>query len=281
MAFRKDLFEEEGIKGPPKTWDEFADYARRLTKDTDNDGEIDQFGVVLHFGGIDSGFTEWIVRIAGYPRPAGEDKYILNAENTKTIFGDQEYSVRALEMYKELIPYAPPGSIGYDYPEATELFNQGKAAMFITWQVLLFESEVPDKSTVAGKLGYSPPPIFTERNNYVGGWQLAIPKNTKYPEEAYKFMAWVVSEEGQELMLEAGSPTAYRKKALSDPKWIKEHPVMGAMGELNPIPLPVVEQFVEMQYTIFENLGLAVADKITPEEAIERAAKEVDAILAE
>lgn len=38
------LFEAAGINEPPRTWDEFFDYARRLTKDTDGDGEIDQWG---------------------------------------------------------------------------------------------------------------------------------------------------------------------------------------------------------------------------------------------
>ena len=42
------LFEAEGITEPPKTWEEFFEYAQRLTKDTDGDGKIDQWG--FHLG---------------------------------------------------------------------------------------------------------------------------------------------------------------------------------------------------------------------------------------
>ena len=41
------LFEKEGIKSPPKTWEQFVEYAKRLTKDTDGDGVYDQIGLRL------------------------------------------------------------------------------------------------------------------------------------------------------------------------------------------------------------------------------------------
>lgn len=41
------LFEEAGIEEPPETWEEFMDCAKRLTKDTDGDGRIDQWGFRL------------------------------------------------------------------------------------------------------------------------------------------------------------------------------------------------------------------------------------------
>lgn len=39
------LFEEEGITRPPETWRELQKIGRRLTKDRDGDGEIDQWGM--------------------------------------------------------------------------------------------------------------------------------------------------------------------------------------------------------------------------------------------
>jgi ABC-type glycerol-3-phosphate transport system substrate-binding protein len=38
------MFEEEGISEPPRTWAELLEMAGRLTKDTDGDGQIDQWG---------------------------------------------------------------------------------------------------------------------------------------------------------------------------------------------------------------------------------------------
>lgn len=47
-AYNKDLFDEAGLPYPdpenPYTYDEFVDVCKKLTKDTDGDGEIDQWG---------------------------------------------------------------------------------------------------------------------------------------------------------------------------------------------------------------------------------------------
>jgi multiple sugar transport system substrate-binding protein len=38
------MFDEAGLAEPPRTWEEFAEYARRLTRDTGGDGSVDQYG---------------------------------------------------------------------------------------------------------------------------------------------------------------------------------------------------------------------------------------------
>lgn len=47
-AYNKDLFDQEGIEYPdpnkPYTYEEFLDICKQFTKDTDGDGEIDQWG---------------------------------------------------------------------------------------------------------------------------------------------------------------------------------------------------------------------------------------------
>ena len=45
LIFNRLIFREEGIESPPQSWDDFVSYARRLTKDRDGDGQIDQWGV--------------------------------------------------------------------------------------------------------------------------------------------------------------------------------------------------------------------------------------------
>ncbi len=49
FAYNKDLFDEAGLDYPdpqkPYTYDEFLDVCKKLTKDKDGDGEIDQWGV--------------------------------------------------------------------------------------------------------------------------------------------------------------------------------------------------------------------------------------------
>ena len=50
MFVNKTLLNKEGIRIPDNnwTWDEFYNICKRLTKDTDGDGKIDQFGVYAY-----------------------------------------------------------------------------------------------------------------------------------------------------------------------------------------------------------------------------------------
>ncbi|MBW7885982.1 MAG: extracellular solute-binding protein, partial [Caldilineaceae bacterium] len=45
LHYRTDLFEEAGLTEPPQTLAELMEYAQQLTLDTDNDGEIDVYGL--------------------------------------------------------------------------------------------------------------------------------------------------------------------------------------------------------------------------------------------
>jgi ABC-type glycerol-3-phosphate transport system substrate-binding protein len=40
----KKIFQNAGIDSPPENWDQFVDYAEQLTRDTDGDGAVDQWG---------------------------------------------------------------------------------------------------------------------------------------------------------------------------------------------------------------------------------------------
>ena len=108
--------------------------------------------------------------------------------------------------------------------------------MFISWQVFFADYEDTAKSTVAGKVGYAPPPWSEEQHNYIGGWRLGIASASAHLTEAYQFLQWIGTDEGQQAMLENGSPTAYRSNALADPEWIAKYPVLSAMAELKPQP---------------------------------------------
>ncbi|CAI8839105.1 ABC transporter substrate-binding protein [Methylocaldum szegediense] len=44
LYYNPDMFEEAGLAFPPRNWDEFVEFARRLTRDTDGDARTDQYG---------------------------------------------------------------------------------------------------------------------------------------------------------------------------------------------------------------------------------------------
>lgn len=52
VAYRRDLFLQAGLDPdrPPESLEELVEYARRLTRDTDGDGRIDQWGLGMYVG---------------------------------------------------------------------------------------------------------------------------------------------------------------------------------------------------------------------------------------
>lgn len=280
MVYIPERFKEAGMDGPAETWNEYLKQVERMSKDLNGDGMIDQFGIIVHPGGADPSYTDWIVRVTGFELPLGAVEFVLNKELTTTIFDVYPYGVKALEMYKEILTYSPPGSIGYGYGEVMEAFRTGLAASWISWQVLMYEFLDPSKSEVAGKVAFALPPITKERHSHVGGWRVGINKYSEHPEEAYKFIAWIASKEGEKRMVEAGSLTPARTEALRNPEWIKKFPAMKVMSQLeNPVAFPKTGKFIEIQQVFFEHIPMALTGQKTSEEVIENIATEVNRLL--
>ncbi|PYO96111.1 MAG: hypothetical protein DMD60_11595 [Gemmatimonadetes bacterium] len=79
VAYNRDLLDRAGIAYPTEdwTWDDFLRTARRLTRDRDGDGRIDQWGVRRASGCLDAPATlaairwyaAWVTRWGVAPRP--------------------------------------------------------------------------------------------------------------------------------------------------------------------------------------------------------------------
>jgi len=281
MAYRKDLFEKYGVTdtgGKPKipvSWDDYKTTIKDLTRDGN-------YGAVYHLGGRDAGYTDWLVRRQGMTSgkgPTGVYDYVVD-DKWNPIFNDSK-GVEALEMLIEDTKYAVPGYLGIDYPEAIAAYQNGKAATFITWSVLMFEFDKADVAPlIVGKSGYAPPPYSEEPHFIPGGWHMGVNKASKNPKEAYRFISYIISAEGQQAMLNHGAVTAYRKEFLEDPKWIAKYPVMEAVPKLkNPYPFTITGQWVEMQRIIYEGIAAAISGKKKPQQALDDASDEVHEVL--
>jgi len=277
------LFEEAGLSGPPKNWSEFADYAKRLTKDTDGDGDIDQYGLIWHGGIPDSAYTDWLARVLGMKLPEGQTEFIFNPDVSKTVFMDHDYGVKAVEMVMDVAEFGPPGALAFGYGEFIQAIQQGIGAMFLTWNVIMAEFENPETSKVAGKVGYTAIPFDEEKNIIAGGWHMGINSQSNNAEEAYKFLAWIGSDEGQLAMIEKGAMTPYKQFIFDSEEWTNKYPIMAATAEAgadaNVMAFPLTPKFVEMQQIMYEQLQAAFSGVKSPEKAMTQAAKEIDGIL--
>ena len=125
IIYRKDRFEEAGLT-IPTTWDEFIDCAKALTKDSDGDGEVDQWG----FGMVGSNNSSGQSRFMSYLWSNGVDCVTGEDGDFSTdLKADNKTFTDAFAKWTQMNNdgIVPIGITEVDYPTAANYF-----AMFMT-----------------------------------------------------------------------------------------------------------------------------------------------------
>ena len=179
LYYNKDMFKAAGLdpEKPPKDWDELLADAKLLTK------APDQYGIVFE------GYWEWNACIMdSFIRSNGGD--IISADGTKAVINSPE-AVAAVKYMQQLNAYAPPGTGARDEAAAIPLFTSGKAAMVLSgsWQQDTFKGI---KGLNWG-IGMNPAPAGKVFHGTLGGWNMAIYKASKHPDEAWKYVEFLAA----------------------------------------------------------------------------------------
>jgi ABC-type glycerol-3-phosphate transport system substrate-binding protein len=268
FTYRADLFEAAGIE-PPKTIDEMVKAAAALTTE-------DRYGIVMSLLPGD-GFTN-------------EFHYYLNTvggrwfdEEIKPVFND-EYGLKALEIMKELMKYAPPDTLSYLNDETTAALQQDKAAMAVIWHSRAASVNDPKASKVAGKLQFLPVPGLTPEKPGVGRISpvgYGISAFTKYdPDLVFQVLATATSKES--LLKGVSMIFPPRRSILEDPELSKKYISWNAAlkGSETAMLTPNFEDWPLVQETISRPLHRALTGEISCQEALDEAAAEVEKFLA-
>jgi len=204
LFYRKDLFEQAGIK-VPKTMEELEAAAKALHKP-----DKEMFGIVSR-GQRGAAVTQFSSYLYGF----GGD-FIRDG---KAVIDSPE-SVAALKFYGRLLAkYGPPGVTNMSFPQGMALFTSGKVAMWTDASVFIANVSDKAKSQVADKVGIAPVPAGPAGNKtyLVVPWSLAMGAQGKNKEAAWKFMQWAASKDLAKRALIAGMAMA-RSSAWKDPE---------------------------------------------------------------
>ncbi|MGB0563707.1 MAG: ABC transporter substrate-binding protein [Spirulinaceae cyanobacterium] len=123
LFYRPSLFEQAGITELPQTWAQLRSVARRLTRDTDSDGQPEQSGLLLSLGKGEWTVFTWLPFLYS----TGED--LLDAGRPQVV---NEGAIAALQFWSELVQ---DGSALLSQPERgyeQDDFIAGRVAMQLT-----------------------------------------------------------------------------------------------------------------------------------------------------
>jgi multiple sugar transport system substrate-binding protein len=190
-------------------------------------------------------------------------------------------SIAALRFMLELGKVSPPAYISFNADEVSAHLLQGTAAQSINWPAWIPPMDDPAKSKVTGKIAFTTLPSAARAGAAeIGNWLLAIPRKARHSARALDFITWATAPAQMRIAAARGNPPT-RRSLFADPELrsrFRAYPVQQQSLETSR-PRPRTPYWNEIENTFGIYLSRANSGKMTPEEAMDRANREIQAIL--
>lgn len=276
MVYRKDIFEEKGIK-IPETWNEFTEVAKQLTEDVDGDGKIDRYGCV--FAGTRNDSAE--SRFQYLCMTFGADLVQNNDGVITSDVGSDEFKA-ALKYYTDIAKsgYMPEGFVEIGYPEAYTMLAADQACMFFGASNVLgaIYNANPE---MEGKFGSFPMPHADgePKRTCFGTLGMSISSTTKHPDVAADFLKFLTNEENSIAWNAVSKRLPCQIEALD--KIIEEDPVYKGFAESSDFAelLPSYAGTAEIRDIMGETYQSVVAENISIDDAAATAIEKTNQVI--
>jgi len=264
LVYRKDLFEQKGLK-PPTTWDELLAAAKAF-----HDPSKQQYGIAITASSDIQTALYMLLAIWSYGGELVDNgRGSLNSAAGK----------KGGEVFLELLKFTPPNVKSYNFADVNKAIQLGQAAMAIQWASGARPMEDKTRSSVAGKLGYALVPKAVRQTPMRGVWTIAIAKNSANQDAAWQFATWLSGKEFGQAAVKFPSATS----AIHSPRFS----VLKDAGTKATLPYadtllaslqitkerPRLREYADIQENLRVTAGKLTAGELT----LEAALKEIDA----
>lgn len=273
VLYRKDILAERGLPEPSSdwTWNDFLEYAKRLTFDRNNDGQIDVYG----FGAS----AQYAYQLMIWVWQAGGT--MINEKgaptiNTEAFYKGAKFFVDLFRTFKVV----QPGAVNANLADVRRQLVAGQVAMYIDTGDAgpALRKELGDK---VGAVVLPTNPETGRRTSYYGADVFVIPSSAKHKEEAAKLLMWLC---GKENMLEYCNVAGFvPSRTDAAEEYVSNDPIMEAFAQQMSDSNPWVEH---PEYSAFTRIIKAaiqdvLSGKLSLEDGLKRAQQELEAHLKE
>jgi len=272
LYYNTDMFKEAGLdpNKPPTNLDEFLAYAKKLTKDTDGDGKIDQWGFMLRNNFVP---TPWIWESI-LVQSGGS---ILDESLSKAAFNSKEGrdALNLMLDFSRKYKIAPP-----TLSDTTTAFVAKKVAMVVNgpWNIAGYKGKMAFGTAPMPQFGTKKPAAWSSLDIYF--FPKGLRKDTKKWEATMRFAGWAAGPGGGKYYAQMFLPSLL--SVLKGP--VMKDPYMSGFAKAaaaNAIYFPQAHKDMQEIYAaIWSNIQGAFAGKMTAEEALNKAEEQTNRILS-
>ncbi|MEK3888116.1 ABC transporter substrate-binding protein [Bacillus sp. FSL K6-3431] len=272
LYYNKDHFKEVGLdpENPPKTIAELEDAAEKLT--IKEGKRFKRIGFIPWYG--QGWLYSWGWGFGGdfYNKETGEvtanDPKIVDALQWMVDFG-KKYNVEDISGFES--------SAGSD---AMDPFIAGQISMKVdgNWTVSAINKFKPDLNYGVAPI---PTPTGTDFTSWSGGGAVIIPKGAKNVEEAWDFLKYYGSEEGQEVYYGELSGDFSVIDSVNEKLGHKDDPILKEFIEILPVSnsRPVITEGQLLWNELVTAVENATRGNGTPQENLDKATDAVNKAL--
>ena len=193
FMYNKDMLQKAGITDPPKTWEELVDQAKMI-----KDKGIVEFPIIWSWNQKEGVVCDYAVLLYG------NGGSFVDSSGKPAFNNDK--GVQALAWMKQTIDdgLTNPSSISADEPAVEADFMAGNSAFAVNWLFQYSDSNDATKSKIVGQAAFAPMPVFKagldagiKSSSVDGSSSFAIMATTPYPDQTWKFLTYLTSNEVQ------------------------------------------------------------------------------------
>jgi multiple sugar transport system substrate-binding protein len=215
LFYRKDIIDK-----PPATWEELI--AASKTAKGKNGTKYAYLMQAKQYEGLVCNAIEFITSYGG---SILDDKGNIVVNSPQTIKG--------LEVMKQIVSsdFVPSNITTYTETEAHTGFINGDAAFIRNWPYQFALAEDKTQSKIVGNVGVAPLPKGDVRAAAaLGGWMNAINKNSKHKKEAWEFLKYITSAEGEKTAAIIGGSAPTLLAVYNDAEVKAKNPIFADPG---------------------------------------------------
>lgn len=266
LWYNKQIFDEKGIPYPSDewTWDDMVEASKKLT---DKDKGI--YGMAAR-PETQEGIYDTIPQAGGL---------IISADRTTSGY-DSVAALDGTKRWLELIDMGVSPTLEQQADtSAVDMFKAGKLAMVYaaSWNV----PEFMENESIKDHIDLTVMPLIKERAATIHGLSTVISSNTKYPEEAWKFVKYLGEQAANEVWAKSGTVIPAHKEVLDI--WKSAYPTINLQAFIDELDYAVMYPVskntpkwndVELQY-----IKKIWSKEISVEEGLKKIAEEMNAAL--